>query len=84
MTFHTSLTSFTVEKMLASRRGQGIGLATVKAIVEGHGGKVTVKSGPGQGATFTVILPKIERLKKELWGHATWDGHSAPPASTGL
>jgi len=46
------------------KTGQGIGLATVKAIVEGHGGKVTVKSKPGQGSTFTVILPKFRRLKK--------------------
>ena len=47
------------------KTGQGIGLATDKAIVEGHGGKVTVKSKPGQGSTFTVILPKFKRLKIE-------------------
>jgi len=47
------------------KTGQGIGLATVKAIVEGHGGKVTVKSQPGKGSTFTVILPKFKRLKKD-------------------
>jgi PAS domain S-box-containing protein len=40
------------------KTGQGIGLATVKAIVEGHGGEVIVKSEPGKGSTFTVILPK--------------------------
>lgn len=45
--------------------GQGIGLATVKTIVEGHGGKVKVKSKRGEGSTFTVILPKFERLKKD-------------------
>jgi two-component system phosphate regulon sensor histidine kinase PhoR len=37
--------------------GSGLGLAMVKHIVEAHGGRVTVSSTPGQGATFTVFLP---------------------------
>jgi two-component system phosphate regulon sensor histidine kinase PhoR len=40
--------------------GHGLGLATVKAIVEGHGGRVVVASAPNTGATFTVFLPKGE------------------------
>ena len=43
--------------------GAGIGLATVKAIVEGHGGEVNVESEPGKGSTFTVILPKNHQSK---------------------
>jgi signal transduction histidine kinase len=38
-------------------QGAGIGLSIVKHIVEGHGGKVTVRSAPGQGSRFTIELP---------------------------
>jgi len=38
-------------------RGSGIGLSLVKHIAEAHGGRVTVTSTPGQGATFTVFVP---------------------------
>lgn len=37
--------------------GTGIGLATCKRIVENHHGEISVKSAPGEGATFSVILP---------------------------
>lgn len=37
--------------------GTGIGLALCKKIVDHHDGIITAQSEPGQGATFTVILP---------------------------
>lgn len=37
--------------------GSGLGLAIVRAIAEAHGGLVTLRSVPGQGATFTLDLP---------------------------
>lgn len=36
--------------------GTGLGLTVVKDIVEAHGGEVLVKSDPGKGSVFTVIL----------------------------
>lgn len=38
--------------------GSGIGLTIAKAIVEAHGGKITVQSSVGEGSCFTVMLPK--------------------------
>lgn len=40
-----------------SQRGLGLGLSLVKAIVEAHGGQVSVDSRIGHGSTFTVSLP---------------------------
>jgi len=37
--------------------GTGIGLAICKKIVEHHGGAIFATGQPGQGATFTIILP---------------------------
>jgi two-component system phosphate regulon sensor histidine kinase PhoR len=39
-------------------KGFGLGLYYVKLIIEAHGGKLDVKSAPGKGTSFTILLPR--------------------------
>lgn len=40
-----------------NERGFGLGLATVKRIIDAHGGRIRVESKPGQGSAFYFSLP---------------------------
>ncbi len=42
--------------------GTGMGLAVVRTIVEAHDGEIYAESIPGEGSTFTLVLP----LKEEV------------------
>jgi signal transduction histidine kinase len=43
------------------KAGSGLGLATVKKIVEEHAGSIAIGSAPGEGTTVTIRLPGVSR-----------------------
>jgi two-component system NtrC family sensor kinase len=47
----------------AEGEGTGLGLAICQGIVKEHGGRITLRSVPGEGATFTVELPGAQRAE---------------------
>ena len=57
---------FQVDSKISGDQGSGIGLALVKEFVKLHDGVISVKSEPGKGSCFIVILPvALETLSEK-------------------
>lgn len=52
--------AFSTKDEVTTLSGRGVGLAAVKAEVQQLGGRVSVWSSPGEGTTFSFILPLLE------------------------
>jgi signal transduction histidine kinase len=61
------------------RGGTGLGLALAKAIVEAHGGSISVRSVPGRGATFALRLPGFHPESPETDNRSAGTGAGAVP-----
>ncbi|MER3513722.1 MAG: hypothetical protein C4310_04450 [Chloroflexota bacterium] len=55
--YHAHIFEKFVQVNKAARNGSGLGLAFCRLAVEAHGGRISVKSQPHQGSTFTFTLP---------------------------
>ena len=54
---------YRVHETEGTASGTGLGLSICKQIVQGHGGRVEVKSKLGIGTSFSVILPRLGRTQ---------------------
>jgi signal transduction histidine kinase len=49
------------DERVRERPGGGLGLTIARTIVQRHGGDLWASSNPGQGSTFTFVLPAVEQ-----------------------
>jgi signal transduction histidine kinase len=61
--------------------GLGLGLATVKRLVEGYGGAVGVRSAPSGGAVFWFELPRAQQRAPTAEAAARGEGRAQRPGA---
>jgi signal transduction histidine kinase len=57
---------YRVHETEAKTSGTGLGLSICKEIVQGHGGRMEVRSKLGVGTTFSVILPRSGKTQPQI------------------
>ena len=59
-----------------AKGGTGLGLAVVREVARAHGGKVTVESEAGSGATFSLHLPLLTAPEEVAQTYSRTNGHA--------
>src|SRR5215510_7571410 len=57
-------------------KGTGLGLSLSYGLIEEHGGEITLTSTPGEGATYTIVLPILDDAFPDTAPHSA--PHNAP------